>query len=97
MHLVGKPPKAQLLLDSVLHLCCTLDWHIGDDTSRRSYRNLDTSDAAVNADLLEVLGRYEGMEPVVSEEQAQREFHRIDPKSACGAVFPVATSYPLCD
>lgn len=66
-----------------LQLFRTLEWQIVRDNYelrariRAELQRLDTSNPFVNTDLFEVLGAYEGMEPIVSSEQAQREFQQV--------------------
>jgi hypothetical protein len=67
----------------VLNLFRTLEWHsVRDDSAlrakiRTALQTLDTSNPFVNTDLIEILGIYGGMEPIVSTEQAQHEFRRL--------------------
>jgi energy-coupling factor transporter ATP-binding protein EcfA2 len=66
-----------------LHLFRTLEWHSVKENSelrariRAELQKLDTSNPFVNTDLIAVLGAYDGMEPIVSAEQAQREFRQV--------------------
>jgi hypothetical protein len=67
----------------VLNLFRTLDWHsVRQDSALRAkirteVQKLDTSNPFVNTDLIEILGIYGGMEPIVSTEQAEHEFRRL--------------------
>ena len=66
-----------------LNLFRTLEWHSVRENSelrakiRTELQKLDMSDPVVNTDLIEMLGVFGGMEPIVSSEQAERDFRQV--------------------